>query len=136
MAPGAYLAVLVGENRAPLAYARFWLKAKGAKPKLSTDKRSYAAGEPIDVVWENASANRWDWIGVYKASAADPTVDYYLIWQYAGGAASGTIAGPPAGTLTLDDTAWGEPWPLPPGKYKVFYLLADGYEAVAGRASR
>lgn len=28
--------------------------------------------------------------------------------------------------------ARGEPWPLPPGKYKVFYLLADGYRWVAG----
>lgn len=28
--------------------------------------------------------------------------------------------------------ARGEPWPLPPSKYKVFYLLADGYRWVAG----
>ena len=131
LAPGAYAAVLVGENRAPLAYTRFWLRAKGAKPELSTDKPSYSPGEPIEVSWENAPANRWDWLGVYRASAADPSVDYYLIWQYTGGAASGTVAGPPAGTLALDDTAWGKPWPLPPGKYKVYYLLADGYRAVA-----
>jgi endonuclease/exonuclease/phosphatase family metal-dependent hydrolase len=131
MAPGAYVAMLVGENRAPLAYTRFWLKAKGALPRLSTDKRSYAVGEPIDVVWADAPANRWDWIGVYEAAAADPLVDSYLIWQYTGGAASGTMAGPPAGTLALDGAAWGKPWPLPPGRYKVFYLLADGYKAVA-----
>jgi len=108
------------------------MRAKGAKPRLTTYKRSYAAGEPIEVLWENAPANRWDWLGVYTASAADPMVDSYLIWQYTGAAASGTMAGPPAGALALDDTAWGEPWPLPSGKYKVFYLLADGYESVAG----
>jgi len=84
------------------------MRVKGAKPGLTTYKRSYAAGEPIEVLWENAPANRWDWLGVYKASAADPMVDSYLIWQYMGGAASGTMAGPPAGALALDDTAWGE----------------------------
>jgi hypothetical protein len=131
MTPGAYAVVLVGENREPRAHTQVWLKAKGAKPRLTTEKRSYAAGEPIDVVWENAPANRWDWIGVYKATAADPLVDAYLIWQYTGGAASGTMAGPPAGSLVLDGAAWGEPWPLPSGKYKAFYLLADGYKAVA-----
>ena len=131
--PGAYEVVLTegADLATELARTRVWLKAVGAKPELSTDKPSYAKGEPIVVSWDNAPANRWDWIGVYKASAADPLVDYYLIWQYTGGAASGTVSGPPAGTLALDDTAWGEPWPLPPGKYKVYYLLADGYESVA-----
>ena len=130
---GAYEVVLAeGTDLATeLARTPVWLKAVGAEPTLTTDKPSYLKGEPIVVSWENAPANRWDWIGVYEASAADPLVDYYLIWQYTGGPASGTVAGPPAGTLALDDTAWGEPWPLPPGKYKVYYLLADGYEAVA-----
>ena len=131
LAPGAYAVVLVGESRTSLAYTQVWLKAKGAKPELSTDKPSYTQGEPIVVSWENAPVNRWDWLGVYKASADDPAVDDYLIWQYSGGAASGTMAGPPAGTLALDDTAWGEPWPLPAGKYVLYYLLADGYDAVA-----
>ena len=81
--------------------------------------------------WQNAPANRWDWLGVYKAPA-DPANDYYLIWQYTGGASAGTVHGMPAGTLAMDGTtAEGAPWPLPPGKYQVLYLLADAYESVA-----
>ena len=84
------------------------------------------------MTWKNAPANRWDWIGVYKKGAADPNVDSYLIWQYTGGAGSGTSAGTVAGTMTMDKgTVEGEPWPLPPGRYVMYYLLADGYKWVA-----
>lgn len=40
LAPGAYAAVLVGENRKSLAYTRFWVKARGAKPTLTTYSRA------------------------------------------------------------------------------------------------
>src|SRR5665811_1236905 len=89
-------------------------------------------GEPIVVDWRDAPADRWDWLGVYKASAADPAVDYYLVWQYTGGAMAGTVHGMPAGALSMDGaTSEGKPWPLPASKYVVYYLLADAYEAVA-----
>ena len=132
--PGAYSVALLGGDGQELASAPFWLKAKGAKVQLKTDKPTYAPGEPIVVSWQNAPANRWDWLGVYKAPA-DPANDYYLIWQYTGGASAGTVHGMPAGTLAMDGkTTEGSPWPLPPGKYQVLYLLADAYESVA-RAS-
>jgi endonuclease/exonuclease/phosphatase family metal-dependent hydrolase len=104
----------------------------GARPVLRTDGTAYGSGEPIVVTWKNAPAYRWDWLGVYKASAADPNVDSYLIWQYTGGAGSGTSAGAAAGTLTMDEgTVEGGPWPLPKGDYVLYYLLADGYKWVA-----
>jgi len=132
--PGAYSVALLGEDGKELARAPFWLKARGAKVQLTTDKSAYAPGAPIIVSWQNAPANRWDWLGVYKAPA-DPANDYYLIWQYTGGASAGTVHGMPAGTLAMDgNTIAGSPWPLPPGEYQVLYLLADGYESVA-RAS-
>jgi len=110
----------------------FWVRARGAKVQLTTDKRTYAVGEPIVVDWRDAPADRWDWLGVYKASAADPAVDYYLVWQYTGGAMAGTVHGMPAGALSMDGaTSEGKPWPLPASKYVVYYLLADAYEAVA-----
>jgi hypothetical protein len=108
------------------------VQASGAKPLLTTDKTTYTSGAPIIVTWERAPANRWDWLGVYKASAADPMVDSYLIWQYTGGMGSGTSAGTVAGSMTMDaETVEGEPWPLPAGQYVLYYLLADGYESVA-----
>jgi hypothetical protein len=130
--PGEYSVALLSGDGKVLAKAPFWVKAAGARVQLTTDKRSYAPGEPIVVSWRNAPANRWDWIGVYKASAADPNTDYYLIWQYTGGASAGTVHGMPAGTLAMDGTTTeGSPWPLPPGRYQVLYLLADAYESVA-----
>lgn len=131
LSPGAYVVALLGEDGRELASAPFWLQAKGAKVQLTTDKRRYAPGEPIVVSWQNAPANRWDWLGVYTAPA-DPANDYYLIWQYTGGASAGTVHGMPAGTLAMDGkTTEGSPWPLPPGRYQVLYLLADAYESVA-----
>jgi exonuclease III len=130
--PGDYEVLLVGAGDEVQARAPFWVQAPGAKPILRTDKRTYAVGEPIAATWKNAPANRWDWLGVYKAGAADPNVDYYLIWQYTGGAGSGTSAGTVAGTMTMQKgTVEGSPWPLPAGKYVLYYLLADGYEWVA-----
>jgi endonuclease/exonuclease/phosphatase family metal-dependent hydrolase len=134
LTPGAYEAVLTKDADLSKALARtpFWLKQPGAPVTLTTDKATYAVGEPITVTWGNAPANRWDWIGVYNASAADPSTDYYLIWQYTGGAMAGTVHGMPAGTLRMDgDTTEGSPWPLPAGKYVVYYLLADAYDWVA-----
>jgi len=130
--PGDYELLLVGADDAVQARAPFWVQTPGAKPVVTTDKSTYSSGEPIAVTWKNAPANRWDWLGVYEAGADDPNVDSYLIWQYTGGAGSGTSAGTVAGSMSLQrDTVEGEPWPLPAGKYVLYYLLADGYDAVA-----
>ena len=132
LGPGDYEALLLDASHAVRARAPFWVQKPGAKPILRTDSTAYASAEPIIVTWKNAPANRWDWIGVYKKGAADPNVDSYLIWQYTGGAGSGTSAGTVAGTLIMDKgTVEGEPWPLPAGDYVMYYLLADGYEWAA-----
>ena len=99
--------------------------------QLSTDKRSYERGEPIEVAWSDGPANRWDWLGVYEAAASNPKVDSYLIWAYTGLHASGTTPPSTEGTLTLGPETQGKPWPLPPGEYVVHYLLADEYNSAA-----
>ena len=132
LSPGDYEVLLVGAGDEVRARAPFWVQKPGARPILRTDGTAYSAGEPIIVTWKNAPANRWDWVGVYKKGAADPNVDSYLIWQYTGGAGSGTSAGTVAGTLIMDKgTVEGAPWPLRPGRYVLYYLLADGYKWVA-----
>jgi hypothetical protein len=40
--------------------------------ELAPDRRIYAEGERIEVSWSQGPANRWDWLGVYEASASDP----------------------------------------------------------------
>ena len=130
--PGGYQAALEGEGD-ELARVSFWLRDPQAEIEVSTDRRAYARGEPIEVDWSDGPANRWDWLGVYRASAADPRSDDYLIWGYTGLHASGTVPPRTEGSVTLGPDAQGGPWPLPPGHYIVRYLLADQYNS-AGSA--
>ena len=101
--------------------------------ELSTGRRTYAPGEPIEISWKNGPANRWDWLGVFKAGASAPHKDSYTIWSYTGQHASGTVPPSTDGSVTLGPDAQGRPWPLPPGDYVVHYLLADQYNS-AGSA--
>jgi hypothetical protein len=131
--PGAYDAVLIGEDDAEVARVPFYLRDPRAALELSTDQQSYERGEPVEVSWVQAPANRWDWLGVYKASAPDPERDSYLIWAYAAGHAAGTVPPTTDGEASLGPDSQGAPWPLPEGDYVVHYLLADEYES-AGSA--
>jgi endonuclease/exonuclease/phosphatase family metal-dependent hydrolase len=124
--PTGYDAVLVDDSGAEVARVAFWLRDSEAEVKLSTDKATYAEGEPITVSWEDGPANRWDWIGVYEADAADPEVDDYLVWAYTGLHESGTVPPTVSGSLTLSGASPGS-WPLPPGRYVVHYLVTDQY---------
>jgi Endonuclease/Exonuclease/phosphatase family len=128
--PGGYEAVLSGGDGAELARVAFWVRDPNAQIEVSTDRPSYGVGEPIVVSWTDGPANRWDWIGVYQAGKADPKVDYYLIWNYVGLHAAGTVPPSVAGSMTLNETAMGNPWPLPPGRYVVHYLVTDRYRSI------
>ena len=121
-AAGAYEAVLLHGGGQELSRIPFWVKEPGTPPSISTAKDTYAVGEPIDVSWQNARGERWDWIGVYKRGR-DPRIAYYLLWTYTGS----TIAG-----STLIDDSFRGPWPLDAGKYSVYLLRDDGYAKEAG----
>jgi Endonuclease/Exonuclease/phosphatase family len=130
LAPGGYDAVLLDGDGAELARVGLWVRDPNAVIDVTTDKPSYVEGEPIVVHWTGGPANRWDWIGVYEADKADPKVDSYLVWNYTGLHASGTV--PPAveGSVTMDGSAQGGTWPLPPGRYVVHYLVTDRYRSI------
>ena len=130
--PGAYEAVLMDEDEDEVARVPFYLRDPHARLKLSTDKRIFRPGEPIGVSWSDAPANRWDWLGVYKAAASDPAHDDYLVWEYSGGHSAGTVPPTTDGEASLGPDSQGAPWPLPDGDYVLHYLLADQYES-AGR---
>ena len=70
--PGAYEAVLTDGDGAEVARVSFYLRDPHAQLELSTDQRSYERDEPIEVSWTEAPANRWDWLGVYKADGVGP----------------------------------------------------------------
>jgi hypothetical protein len=134
--PGGYEAVLSAGDSAELARVAFWVRDPNAQIEVSTDRSTYGVGEPIVVSWTDGPANRWDWIGVYEAAKSDPKVDYYLIWNYVGLHAAGTVPPSVAGSMTLDETAMGNPWPLPPGRYVVHYLVTDRYRSIGSATFR
>jgi endonuclease/exonuclease/phosphatase family metal-dependent hydrolase len=134
MDAGGYEAVLLDGEGEEVARIPFWLRDPRADLRLSTDRRTYDAGEPIEVEWADGPANRWDWLGVYEASASDPKRDDYLVWGYTGGHASGTVPPSTDGSATIGPESQGSAWPLPPGDYVVHYLLADQYDS-AGSTS-
>ncbi|TEX51877.1 MAG: hypothetical protein B7C55_03360 [Actinomycetales bacterium mxb001] len=96
-----------------------------------SNKPIYAVGEPIEVSWTDGPANRWDWIGVFRAKAPDPESDDYLLWSYVGGHDAGAIPPSVAGSMVLGPDSEGKPWPLPPGTYRIHYLLTDEYTSAA-----
>lgn len=130
---GSYEAVLIDGDGAEVARVPFYLRDPRAELELSADRRTYERREPIELSWSQAPANRWDWLGVFEASASDPADDDYLIWAYAGGHAAGTVPPTTVGGATLGPESQGAQWPLPEGDYIVHYLLADEYDS-AGSA--
>jgi endonuclease/exonuclease/phosphatase family metal-dependent hydrolase len=121
LAPGSYEAVLVDAADAALARGPFWVRIPGGAPALSTAKWAFDVGEPVGVAWTLAPGNRFDWIGVYERHA-DPRVAYYAGYVYTGAREEGSS--------TLGRAAIKR-WPLPPGRYTVYYLVSDVYRQVA-----
>lgn len=102
---------------------------KEVETALGLTKFEFKVGEPIPVYWEQASENRYDWIAVY-ADTVKTKADFYqnetntnyLIYSYTGAKSSGS--------LVLDQDSKGKGWPLPEGKYRIHFLLDDGYTSV------
>jgi endonuclease/exonuclease/phosphatase family metal-dependent hydrolase len=129
LAPGPYRVGLVHGDDV-VASNDLYVRPKAAKVELTTDKSSYAVGDPVTVHWANGPANRWDWVGIYRAGAANPEKDNYTVWGYTGGHDAGALPPTTEGELVLGREHQGKPWPLPPGRYVAHYLLTDQYISV------
>ena len=129
-AAGIYDVVIKDEDNHVVATNQLTIRPKSAKVELTTDASTYSAGQPITVHWADGPANRWDWIGVYRAGADNPEKDDYLVWGYTGGHDAGALPPSTEGELVLGRDHQGKPWPLPPGRYTVHYLLTDQYDSV------
>ena len=127
--PSGYDVVLVDAGGEELERNSFWVRSEEEDVALTTDRTTYAVGEPIEVTWDDGPANRWDWIGVYEADAANPAKDDYLLWGYTGGHEAGALPPTVFGAMTMGPDSQGKPWPLPPGDYRIHYLLADQYDS-------
>jgi endonuclease/exonuclease/phosphatase family metal-dependent hydrolase len=127
--PGGYDIVLTSSDGTELERNSFWVRSEEEDVTLTTDAAAYDVGEPIEVTWDDGPANRWDWIGVYEADAADPKQDDYLLWGYTGGHEAGALPPTVYGEMTMGPDSQGRPWPLPPGDYRIHYLLSDQYNS-------
>ncbi len=122
MKPGAYRAALRDAQGGVLAAFPFWVQTRDAKPEITLSQARYASGEPIVVTWRRAPGNRWDWVGVYKATAS-PERESSLLWRHLDTAIEGTA--------TLDAATEGGGWPLPAGDYRAYLLKDDSDIALA-----
>jgi hypothetical protein len=119
LGPGSYDVVLLSENVEDMSRSSFWIVDANVTPSVSTDKTSYGEGETITVSWENAPAQRWDWLGIYAAGDAD--LYNYLGFLYTNAMVSGSER--------FDSDMLGEAM-LPPGEYEVRLMLDDGYQVL------
>ena len=118
LAPGAYRAALLDRGGETLATSPFWVAEPGSEPRVSTAKASYAPGEPVRVRWQDAPANKLDWVGIFPAG--DPSVYGYTGFLYTGARPSGSIE------FSAADTGR-----LAPGRYLARLMLDDGYSVLA-----
>jgi endonuclease/exonuclease/phosphatase family metal-dependent hydrolase len=127
---GSYRVVLIGSDGETIATNRLTLRPQETRIHLTTDASTYRVGDQITARWTHGPANRWDWVAVYRADADNPNKDDYLVWAYTGGHDAGAL--PPAthGTLVFGRDQQGKPWPLPPGRYALLYLLTDQYNSI------
>jgi hypothetical protein len=127
--PSGYDIVMLDADGTELERNSFWVRSIKDDVSITTDKDVYQVGEPITVSWDDGPANRWDWIGVYRAEASNPRQDDYLLWGYTGGHEAGALPPTVFGEMTMGPDSQGKPWPLPPGTYDIHYLLADQYNS-------
>ena len=96
-----------------------------ARDRASHRERTYAVGEPVEVTWDDAPGNKWDWLGVYRRRRRP---ERRVVQEL------GLHRGHIAGRATIDGGSEGGPWPLPPGEYDVVLLADDSYQELARAA--
>jgi endonuclease/exonuclease/phosphatase family metal-dependent hydrolase len=128
---GVYRVRLLDPDDVVVATNQLTVRPVSPKVHLTTDASTYPVGRPITAHWRDGPANRWDWVAVYRAGADDPKQDDYLVWAYTGGHDAGALPPSTHGRLVFGRDQQGSPWPLPPGRYTLRYLLTDQYHSVS-----
>jgi endonuclease/exonuclease/phosphatase family metal-dependent hydrolase len=121
--PGAYRAALLSHGRT-VASSRFWVQAAGARPRIRTSRRVYAPGQRIGVRWSGMPGNKFDWVGIYRATRPLDLYGYYG-FRYIGAL--------PQGRLSMTTADLGK---LAPGRYVAGLFLDDGYALLARTSFR
>jgi endonuclease/exonuclease/phosphatase family metal-dependent hydrolase len=116
---GTYHVVLLDGVDTELARDTVVLVAEDQPPILTVADDTLRGDQKLEVSWNYAPGNRYDWIAVYREGVSSK-IAYYKAWRYMDAQVEGhTKIGPgargPAG------------WPLAPGRYDVRICLDDSY---------
>ena len=115
--PGRYDVLLTTRRDRVLSRSTFWVVRPGARPQIEVADK-VRVGRKIRVSWHNAPAQRFDWVGIYKAGDPDLYNDY-LAFAYTGATVAGRTA-----------FAGSRKW-YPPGRYVARLMRDDGYGVLA-----
>jgi endonuclease/exonuclease/phosphatase family metal-dependent hydrolase len=121
--PGMYRAALLSHGRT-LASSRFWVLGRDERPRIRTSRRVYRPGQPIRLRWSGMPGNKYDWVGVYRATRPLDLYGYYG-FSYIGALPAGRLS------MTTDDLG-----KLAPGRYVAGLFLDDGYALLARTSFR
>jgi endonuclease/exonuclease/phosphatase family metal-dependent hydrolase len=121
--PGMYRAGLLSHGRL-LASSRFWVLGHDERPHIRTSRRVYRPGQPIGLRWSGMPGNKYDWVGIYRATRPLDLYGYYG-FSYIGAL--------PAGRLSMTTADLGK---LAPGRYVAGLFLDDGYALLARTSFR
>ncbi|MGH2511625.1 MAG: endonuclease/exonuclease/phosphatase family protein [Candidatus Limnocylindrales bacterium] len=116
-------------NPDPVGSAPVVAQRAADRVRLRSARQTYRVGEPIELDWAQAPANRWDWIGLFPAPAR-LFQDGHLVWAHTRAQASGSVR-LDASSAIVDQSPTGGAWPIPAGEYEAAYLLDDMDEQVA-----
>jgi hypothetical protein len=94
-----------------------------SQPYVRSEKRIYAANEPISVAFTNGPANPKDWVGIYPADR-QPGNGQSLLWFYVDGTRAGTT-GQSEGVIAFPTGLAAA------GEYVAYLLANDGYDVLA-----
>jgi endonuclease/exonuclease/phosphatase family metal-dependent hydrolase len=119
IAPGAYDAVLLGDDGAELARHAFSIVAADGQATLTLAQGKVTPGADIALTFTGAPGFKLDWIGIWRAG--DPSVYNYLGFAYTGARHEGAITFPAAELYEE----------LAPGDYEARLMFDDHYRAVA-----
>ena len=107
-----------------LASSRFWVLGRHERPRIRTSRRVYRPGQPVGLRWSGMPGNKYDWVGIYRATRPLDLYGYYG-FSYLGAL--------PAGRLSMTSADTGR---LAPGRYVAGLFLDDGYALLARTSFR
>jgi len=132
LAQGRYLVVLrdtaTGKT---LARSPIWVYPRSSRAHVTTDARTYRAGQPIVVSWDRAPGQHLDWVALYRCPSSCEGPGSYLAYRYTGTRIEGSLR---FSAKQLPGEMAPE-WPLPPGQYVARLFADDGYR-ITGQSPR